>query len=172
MGRARRRQQTIETVTTLYHGKLRLERRNTNPTIHGRAFLHGKTVGKSTGETTLGAATKVATDWYLTELDRIRTGDRHGPAPLFSALADAFLKHVEQHAEVSAGQRKNLRDKWTLLRPFFTGVRVTDVDAHFLITLRDTRSHAGTERGTAIKPATIKKDLVFVRLVLRYAKEW
>lgn len=46
------RQQTIETVTTLYNGKLRLERRNANPTIHARTFLHGKTIGKSTGETT------------------------------------------------------------------------------------------------------------------------
>ena len=69
-----RRQQTIATVTTLYNGKLRLERRNTNPTIHARAFLLGKTVGKSTGEQTLGAATKVATDWYLAQLDLIRSG--------------------------------------------------------------------------------------------------
>jgi hypothetical protein len=49
------RQQTIETVTTLYSGKLRLERRNANPTIHARTFLHGKTIGKSTGETTLSS---------------------------------------------------------------------------------------------------------------------
>ena len=76
MPNVRRRQQTIETVTTLYNGKLRLERRNTNPTIHARTFLHGKTIGKSTGETTLAAATKVATDWYLDE-ETNKDGKRH-----------------------------------------------------------------------------------------------
>ena len=65
----------------------RLDRRNTNPTIHARTFLRGKTVGKSTGETTLAAASKIATDWYLAELDSRRTGNRpSSTAPLFGRL--------------------------------------------------------------------------------------
>src|SRR6266853_6470903 len=99
---AARRQQTIETVTTLYNGKLRLERRNANPTIHARTFLHRKTIGKSTGETTLGAATKVATDWYLEQLERNRNGQLH--APLFSDLAEKLLTHQERQADISVGQ--------------------------------------------------------------------
>lgn len=165
------RRQTIETVATLYNGKLRLERRNTNPTIHARTFLHGKTVGKSTGETTLGAATKMATDWYLAQLDRHRHGT-HPHAPSFTDVAGKFLRHVDQQAEVSAGQREQYRIKWHLLKKHFTGVTVADVDARFLMTLRDTRSQTPTQCGTLTKPATIRKDLTFVRLVLRFAKEW
>jgi integrase len=168
-----RRHQTIATVATLYNGKLRLERRNTNPTIHARAFLHGKTVGKSTGEQTLGAATKVATDWYLAQLDGIRNGaGPHGTVPLFSDIAGKFLRHVTRQAEVSAGQQEQYHIKWHLLKKHFTGVNVADVDARFLMTLRDTRSQEPTQCGTLTKPATIRKDLTFVRLVLRYAKEW
>jgi|SRR6266853_6138582 len=74
---AARRQQTIETVTTLYNGKLRLERRNANPTIHAGTFLHGKTVGKSTGETTLGAATRVPASATLPSL-QVTSPTRYG----------------------------------------------------------------------------------------------
>jgi integrase len=165
------RHQTIETVTTLYNGKLRLERRNTNPTIHARTFLHGTTIGKSTGETTLTAASKVATDWYLDQLDGSRHGT-HRHSPLFAAIAAKFLKHVEQQAEVSTGQREQYRIKWHLLKKHLTGVTVADVDARFLMTLRDIRSQTPTQCGTLTKPATIRKDLTFVRLVLRFGKEW
>ena len=128
MRSVQRRQQTIETVAELYNGKLRLERRNGNWTLHARTYLQGKTIGKSTGEMTLGAVTRVATDWYLEQRDRIRNGERLH-SPLFSDLAEAFLTHVDRQAEVSTGQRENHRDKWTLLRPFFEQVNVADVDA-------------------------------------------
>src|ERR1035437_265260 len=154
MPTVRRRRQTIETVATLYNGKLRLERRNTNPTIHARTFLHGKTVGKSTGETTLAAATKVATDWYLAELDSRRPCD-HRHSPLFSDIVKKFLRHADQQAEVSTGQREQYRIKWHLLKKHFTGVNVADVDARFLMLLRDTRSQTPTQCGTLTKPATI-----------------
>jgi hypothetical protein len=165
-----RRQQTIETVTTVYNGKLRLERRNANPTIHARTFLHGKTIGKSTGETTLAAATKVATDWYLKQLDAARNGQLH--SPLFSEMVEKLLLHLERQAELSDGQRKNYRDKWTLLKPFFENIRLTDIDSSFLTTLREQRAQMRTSRGAFVRPATLKKDFDFVRVVLRYAKEW
>lgn len=164
------RQQTIETLTTLYNGRLRLERRNQNPTIYARTFLSGKTIGKSTGETTIGAATKVATDWYLEQLERNRSGQLH--APLFSEMAERLLAHQQRQADISEGQRENYRDKWTLMKPFMENIRLVDIDAAFLTSLRDRRAQMRTLRGTFVRPATIKKDLDFVRVVLRYAKEW
>ena len=47
------RRQTTKTVSKLYHGKLRLERRNGGHTIYARTFQQGKLVTKSTGETTI-----------------------------------------------------------------------------------------------------------------------
>jgi integrase len=47
---------------------------------------------------------------------------------------------------------------------------VNDVDTRFLLALRETRSKAQTKNGESVKPATLKKDMDFVRLVLKYAK--
>lgn len=160
---------TTEVIAKLYDGKLRLERRNGASIISARTFLQGKLVQKSTGERTLHAATKIATDWYLDLRDRTRRGEHlHGRA--FSASAEAFLEHTGQVREVSEGQRRNYRQKWTLLKPHFEGVKVTDVDTSFLLALRETRSKAQAKNGQPVKPATLKKDMDFVRLVLKYAK--
>lgn len=68
-----------ETLSTLYDGKLRLERRNGAPWIFARTHLQGKYIVRSTREQTLPAATRVATDWYLELRDRIRKGESlHG----------------------------------------------------------------------------------------------
>ena len=160
---------TTEVIAKLYDGKLRLERRNGASVISARTFLQGKLVQKSTGERTLHAATKIATDWYLDLRDRTRRGEHlHGRA--FAVSAEAFLEHTGQVREVSEGQRRNYRQKWALLKPHFEGVKVNDVDTRFLLALRETRSKAQTRKDQSVKPATLKKDMDFVRLVLKYAK--
>ena len=96
------RRQTTDTIAKLYDGKLRLERRNGGSGIYARTYMQGKLVLKSTGETTLHAATKIATDWYLDLRDRTRRGEHlHGRA--FAASAEAFLEHTDQVREVSEG---------------------------------------------------------------------
>jgi hypothetical protein len=160
---------TTEVVVKLYDGKLRLERRNGASIISARTFLQGKLVQKSTGERTLHAATKIATDWYLDLRDRTRRGEHlHGRT--FAACAEAFLDHADLLCEVSEGQRRNYREKWALLKSRFEGVKITDVDARFLLTLRETRSKAKAKNGRPIKPGTLKKDMDFIRLVLKHAK--
>jgi integrase len=169
----RPRHQTTETLATLNLGKLRLERRRTGKFIYARAFLQGRYVGCSTGEETLGAASKVAQTWYLEHLDRIRKGEHlHGRS--FAECAEAFLTHADQTLknEISDGQREQYHIKWNLLKKHLDGVKVADVDTAFLKRLRDTRATETTQHGTLVKPSTIQKDLVFVRLVLRYALEW
>jgi hypothetical protein len=163
------RQQTTEIVDKLYDGKLRLERRNGAPVISARTFLQGKLIRKSTGETTLRAATKVATDWFLDLRDRMRKGEHlHGRT--FADVAEAFIAHADQVREVSAGQRRNYSQKWALLKKHFGDIKVTDIDAKFLLALREKRSKSLTKNDKPVKPATLKKDMDFVRLVLRYAK--
>jgi hypothetical protein len=164
------RRQTTETVQKLYDGKLRLERRNGGTKIYARTFIQGKSLIHSTGERTLSAATKIATDWYLDLRSRERHGeDLHGRS--FAEAAEAFLEHADQLREVSEGQRRNYRQKWNLLKPHFDGIKVTNVDAKFLLHLRELRSKATTRDGKPVRPATLKKDMDFVRLTLRHAKE-
>src|ERR1700693_654459 len=155
---------TTEVIAKLYDGKLRLERRNGASVISARTFLQGKLVQKSTGERTLHAATKIATDWYLDLRDRTRRGEH------LHCRAEAFLEHAGQVREVSEGQRRNYRQKWALLKPHFEGVKITDVDTSFLLALRKTRATAQSKNGQPVNPATLKKDMDFVRLVLKYAK--
>ena len=71
---------------------------------------------------------------------------------------------------VSEGQRRNYRQKWSLLKDHFGHMKVTEVDTRFLLKLRETRAAAKTKAGQPIKPATLKKDVDFIRLVLGYAK--
>jgi integrase len=169
MAEAGPRQQKTETLARLYDGKLRLERRNGAPKIYARTHLQGKYIVQSTGEHTLPAATKAATDWYLELRDRMRKGDDlHGRS--FAHVADAFIEHANLVREVSEGQRRNYKQKWSLLKEHFDGIKVTDVDTKFLLELREKRSEKQTKNGAAVKPATLKKDLDFVRLVLRHAK--
>jgi len=163
------RQQKTEMLARLYDGKLRLERRNGAAKIYACMYLQGKNIVKTTGEITLSAATRVATDWYLELRDRVRKGEHlHGRT--FAASAEAFLEHADQVREVSEGQRRNYRQKWALLKPHFEGVKVTDIDARFLLALRETRSKAKAKSGQPVKPATLKKDMDFVRLVLKHAR--
>src|SRR5471030_2023391 len=139
MAETAKRKQTSETVARLYDGKLRLERRNDGAKIYARTFMQGHNMVRSTGERTVTAATKIATDWYLDMRDRIRRGENlHGRS--FAASAEAFLEHADGVREVSEGQRRNYRQKWALLKPHFEGVKVNDVDTRFLLALRDRKS--------------------------------
>ncbi|HXK39216.1 MAG TPA: hypothetical protein VJ837_00035 [Candidatus Paceibacterota bacterium] len=169
---AAKRQQTTKTISKLYHGRLRLERRNKSPFIYARTHLQGKPLGKSTGETTLGAATKVATKWYLDLHQRVNSGE-HLHGKLFSDAVDSFLTYVDQHRadEISDGQREQYSIKWNKLKPHFKDVKVTDVDTAFLVKLRDTLSQAKTQYGTLVKPTTLRKDFNFLSLVLKHARD-
>src|SRR6185312_1819622 len=111
MAEADRRKQTTETLQKLYDGKLRLERRNGGSKIYARTFLQGKSLIHATGEQTVHAATKIATDWFLELRDRMRKGeDLHGKS--FAEIAEAFLLHADLVREVSEGQRRNYKQKW------------------------------------------------------------
>lgn len=167
----KRRRQRTKTVRKLFEGRLRIEQRPPRRAYYARVCIQGKLLVKSTGETTIAAAKRVAGEWYRDLLARARTGELiHGRT--FEDIAEKFLTHADQVQSVSVGQRGNYHDKWKLLSPFFKGVRVTDVDARFLLELRQKRADTKTKNGTKVKPATLKKDLVFVRQVLQHAKEW
>jgi len=163
--------QTTTTIKKLMDGKLRLERRNANPNIYARTYIQGKSLVYRTRETRIVEASNTATDWYLGLMERVRKGEQlHGV--LFAQVVEKFLTHADQVRSVSEGQRRNYRQKWQLLKPHFENVKVADIDARFLLELRQKRADATTKNGTRVKPTTLKKDLVFVRLVLQHAKEW
>jgi integrase len=161
--------QTTTTIRKLFDGKLRLERRNQSPMVYARTYLQGKSLVTRTCETTIGAATEVAKDWYVDLLQRVKNGEQLHGRP-FNELAQRFLAHAERHRRVSAGQLEQYRVKLNMLAPYFLGKKVADIDESFLLELREQRSRCVTKAGTPVKPTTLKKDLIVVRLVLQYAK--
>ena len=150
MAAAVARQQETEMLAKLDDGKLRLERRNGAPGIYASTYLQGQNIVKTTGEQTLSAATKVATDWYLELRDRIRkkesicTGAR---LPTWRRASSPTRIGCARFQKANAG---TTRKSGTCLRSHFDGVKVTDVDTKFLLELRETRSQAKSKKGVPV----------------------
>lgn len=162
--------QRTRTVAKLFEGHLRIELRNQNPVYYARTHMQGKALGKSTGETTLSAAKNTAKQWYLDLLAKVRVGQPiHSQT--FDLAAEAFLKYQDKVQAVSDGQRRNYHQKWSLLKSHLTGVRLADINLDWLEALRAKRGQAKTRTGATVAPTTIKKDLLFVRQVLKHAIE-
>ena len=149
-------------------GRLRLERRNKCKTIYMRTFAQGKDRVKSTRETSLVKAIAIAEDWWDDLRHQVRGGVQLD-APTFASAAAGFLENALQ--EHSPSQVRNFTDKWSVLKPFFGETKVVSVDKPFLLDLRAKRSTCKNLNGEPLKPATLKKDMLFVRLVLRHAKD-
>jgi integrase len=165
--------------------KVYIERRNGSPRLYVRAFIDGKSRIRCTGEETLGAAVRKAQEIYLDWMIAKRAGSLPtlpgGPAPVaFETAYESFIAHADRTRYPSEGQRKNYRQKWTLLKRHFDGVSLTDIDRAWLETLRNTRKDSAEivdsldRRRARTKPvsnATLKKDFDFIRLVMQHAKE-
>lgn len=162
--------QRTRTVAKLFEGRLRIELRNRNKVFYARTYAQGRNIGKSTGETTLARAKKSATEWYLDLRAKMRVGESiHGRH--FTEAAEAFLQYQNEAQSVSDGQRRNYRQKWSLLKSHFKGVRLADIDLEWLERLRRERALVKTRTGGNVTPTTLKKDLLFIRQVLRHAVE-
>jgi integrase len=172
--RKKRPQQTTERVgDPLDLGVFRvyIERRNGMKSLYARAFIQGRRKGWSTGATTEKDARRLAAEHFWALHKRAESGESIH-ARMFPEVADAFLKWVDDHkrGEISDGQIKQYGTKWAVLKPYFEGVKITDIDSKFIVDLRERRSKETTQYGTPVKPSTLQKDLVFVRLVLKHAK--
>jgi integrase len=167
--RKRRRQRTI-TVRKLFEGRLRIEQRPPRRAYYARVCIQGKLLVKSTGETTIAAARRVAGDWYRDLLAKARLGQPiHGRT--FADVADKFLKYQDEVGHVSEGQRGNYHDKWSVLKPYLEGVKLSDINLQFLEDLRERRFKQSVEDEKPVSASTLKKDLIFIRLVLKHAIE-
>ena len=159
------------TIKKFLDGKVRLERKNDAPMLYARAYLQGKYVVVRTKETNFARAQAFAENWYLELRDRIRRGEQlHEPT--FEAVVERFFAHAKEERTHSESQRRNYEEKWSILKSHFQGVRISQVDAAFLLRLRNARATAKNRRGERVANSTLKKDMLFVRQVLTYAKEF
>jgi integrase len=170
------RQQRYELIKTL-PGRVRLERRNGSKVIYAAAYLAGRNVVKSTGETSEREAEKKAVDWFLDQRDQIRRGvHKNQQTHTLEAVINAFIAH-RKATKTNQGQLDNFTDKLTLLKNHKTlshvlTVSVKDIDAAWLIWFRNERSKDVTNRGTPVSNSTLKKDMTFLHMVLTYAREF
>ena len=56
--------QRTPTVRSLLGGMIRLLHHNDNPMLYARSYIQGRYVSIRTMETTIGAASKIADDWF------------------------------------------------------------------------------------------------------------
>jgi hypothetical protein len=109
-----------------------------------------------------------ASDWYIGLLAKVRLGEPIHTRT-FAEVAEKFLTYQDEVAHVSVGQRGNYHDKWKLLKPLPGSVRVNDIDLRFLEDLRERRYQHAMADAKEIALETPKKDLLFIRLVLKHA---
>jgi integrase len=165
--------QSNQTLASICDGRVRLERLPSSGIISARAWIQGKDIRKSTGERTLAAATRVATEWWQDLSVRARRGE-HLHSPTFARCATQFLEKRERDASaglISAGQYRNLRQKAALLAPLIGSVKVADITEETLERLRTTRERVQNKRGDPLTNETLKKDFVFIHSVLTYARD-
>ena len=152
-------------------GKVRLERLKSSNIISARAWIDGRDVRKSTGCKTIPQAKLAATVWWQDLCVRVRKGESIG-SPTFAHCASKFLAHQDVRAKrglVTAAQANNYRNHANVWLPTLGRLRIVDINAEFLETLRETRAGALNRRGASLTTSTIKKDFIFIMGVLRYA---
>ena len=164
------RPQRTETVLKLFDGRLRIERRPPRHAYYARVCIQGKLVVKSTGETRLPAAKRAARKWFEGLWSRSEKGESIH-AKTFGVMAESFLKYQDEMAHVSQGQRNNYHDKWSVLKSDLESVKVVDIDLRFLEDLRERRYRKSVVSKKPVSSSTLKKDFIFIRLVLKHAIE-
>jgi len=164
--------QTSEFLKHICDGRVALYRLNGNPMVYARGRIQGKLLRFRTKQKSINLAEEAARDWW----DELRAKDRRKEqihARPFSAVADEFIEYARTKLKVkgtvSDGQIDNYVDKWNLLKPRFEGVLVTQVTEDFMDTLRDARWKEQTQFKRNVTPATLKKDIDFIRIVLKFA---
>ena len=157
-------------VKSLLGGKIRLLRHNDNPMLYARSYQQGRYVKIRTMETTIGAASKVAEDWFYELKTRIRRGDQLHE-PLFSDIVRDFLGDPSIEGGVSGGTHGNYLKKWNILEPLLRDVRVSAVTLDKLEEIRNIRATETNRYETPITANTIDKDISFIRQVLRWGVE-
>ena len=138
--------------------------------LYARAFVQGRYKVVRTSETTISRATPVAEGWFYDIQNRIRAGEQLHE-PLFADIVRDFLTDHTVKASVSAGQHDNYGKKWSVLEPFLTDVRVSQITLERLEDIRNTRAAATNRYGEPITANTIDKDMTFIRQVLRWGQE-
>ena len=162
--------QRTTTIKSLLGGKIRLLRHNDNPMLYARSYQQGRYVSIRTMETGIGAASKVAEDWFYELKARVRRGDQVHE-PLFSDIVREFLVDPSIKGAVSDAQYNTYAKKWSVVEKFLRGVRVSAVNLDKLEEIRNIRATDTNRYEEPITANTIDKDILFIRQVLRWGVE-
>ena len=159
------------TIARCCDGKVRLERLKSSGVISARAWIDGRDVRKTTGCKTIPQAKLAATAWWQDLCVRVRKGESIG-SPTFAHCADKFLAHQDLRAKrnlVTLAQANNYRGRASFWMPTLGRLRIAEMDAECLETIRETRARKRNQRGKPLTMAMIQKDFIFIMGVLRHA---
>lgn len=154
---------------TAFDGRLYLERRPTlSPKWHARASFQNHLIQKTTRTEDLSEGKTNAERWFLTLWERVEQGV---PASgrTFATAASAFIKHHEETLLPIGGSNerkvRNYKNAWNVLRAFLDDKLLTNIDVDTLESLCLWRRHT-----RKVSDKTLRMDVGFVRLVLKYAQ--
>ena len=181
-----KRQQRTERIGCLDtgFGKVYLERRNGGPNIYARTHIKGGHAIYNTKKTNERDARVEAGWWFQDLYKQAQTETLHGHK--FTDVAERCLYWLEttKRGEISDGQIRNYKQKWSVLNGsasdepgtwadlFNDDLKIEDIDYTWLSQFRLVRKQWATnKRGTTITNATLRKDMLFFRLVFKYAIE-
>ena len=159
------------TIARCCDGKVRLERLKSSGVISARAWIAGRDVRKSTGCKTIPQAKLAATAWWQDLCVRVRKGETIG-SPTFAHCAEKFLIFQDLRAArglITPAQANNYRGRAAFWMPDLGRLRIAEMDAECLETIRETRARTRNKRGKPLTMAMIQKDFIFIMGVLRYA---
>ena len=161
---------------TILEGKVRIYRRPNTKKWHCAARIHGKNIRRSTNETQLGKAEKVAEDWYFS----LRGGfnptaniDIKEP-PKEKTFIDAAETFVEEYDIQTKGERNPVYARAhgarikNHLQPFFGGKLLSEINTGLIQQYRLKRSKPNKE-GKVPSQSTLHHEDVTLRLILKTA---
>jgi integrase len=104
---------------------------------------------------------------------KARNGEPIG-SPTFGSCAERFIAHQRRKADtglITSEQANNYEGRSSFWMDTLGHVLITDINAEFLETLRETRATELNQRGEPVTASTIQKDFIFISGVLEYARE-
>ena len=148
--------------------RIYLQERSNSKWLQAVTFLNGRKHQRSTKTDHLGTAEKLSTEWFKTlkQTERGEAVERLGDIPTIGQLYDSWEKEA-----MSPKKLAWIRMKWSPVKAYWRTIRVTDINAATFKDFYRWRRTGTTRAGTKLKNHTLHKDVIFLRQLLKYARE-
>jgi integrase len=149
------------------YDRLQIQLRSNSRFYQALTFLDGKKRQHSLKTAQLGAALKLAAEWYKREL---RASVTHGRQHPIDAIADPTMAEVwtAYLENVELKRRGRVKERWGPIASFWRALLVKEIDAR---TFREFYKWRRRGQGGRVVAHTLHKDVSLIRQLLKHAAE-